>query len=468
MLEEDGFIEAGVIRPSFGIALEATTQGMPRNFETGSILVASIDSLDPNATELPVEAEKTIWCEHDETHPMRPTMIWCLSDTDNDGQMDRYLARRTSSDNALIIDSRATIRGDLAIPVPYRTASADELPTRRVGYELCTPPTFSELKFASVIEMNNGHIRTPNSNACVFGERDESILVVDALTLQIQQTGDEVRYSIESSALTEGPAFLEVTGTPIQMADGTATSVILRAISGLVRQVLRPSLVATGPMNTVEAERFSEGDAILSIPVRYATTGVLRQPLSTRNNTLPAGTEMYGLEMFGSPLTRPGTNGQNLTWCAPSTSEDNRGRFRVQTICIVSPPRERPRWIQISNSDSLLPRSFSYNGLTPSTDNVLVDQNAETDFGYELTLSVAVGDIGRNSTEIHYMLDTEHGLSQTLHTLDLTFDENDQTVFVVARTNMKVTLARDPQDRNALRIVSTELPNPVEIDAPVL
>ncbi len=467
ILEDGGFIEAGSIRPSFGITLEEATQDLPRNFDAGTVLVGSIFSLDPNITTLPEETDQIIWCEHDESHPMRASMIWCLSDADNDGRMDQYYARRTSTDNALVIDSPATRRGDMAIMPAYRTATQEELPTRRIGYELCTPPSFDDLKFASVIEMNNGHVRTPNSDDCTFGEIMDDALVVDALTLQLQGTGETIRYTIDATNLAEGPAFLEAAGMPFQLADGTATSALIRTFNGFLQQSISTSILAACPLQVTEATHIRDDEIILSIPVQYANTGILRETLSIRNDTLPAGSPMFGIALFSSRLSPLDDSGHAFTWCAPRTTEYTNGAIRVETICISNASRSRPRWIQVSNSDSLLPTRLSYNNMTPSVLSPSVDQDVEPDFGYDLTLKLRIDNIGRNEVELAWELDTGRSATTVFRNVDYNFGDTGEFVIALARFNLKITLARDLENRDSIRVVSIEQTAPIEIGDPV-
>jgi hypothetical protein len=297
------------------VVLDAPVEvGVQRKLEAGTVLVKVVS-----------EKGAVAWCDTGHfVGFLAHNRVQCLADGSGQGRFDRSMLGWTFM-GFMGLEAATTLSDGLALgaAAPYHHAKPEERPTAMVGYRYCDgdgvvgPPRFS----FTVSEFGKPEGFTP-FGACTYGVwpnvADKSVVDVDGLTLKVSTapgaTPDAkpvVSYQLQGRR-APGP-IARLTG-----GAGLRLEAVAVAASGAPPEPPRPvttdvAVVFAG-RPTAHQGPVSVGQALLTAPVKHATTGVLQNRITIKLMLFGSDTPLeVGQPMFGIPIL----NSDKIIWCAP-------------------------------------------------------------------------------------------------------------------------------------------------------
>jgi hypothetical protein len=305
------------VRARDAVVLDAPVEvGVQRKLDAGTVMVKVVS--DKGAVA---------WC--DVGHPvgiLARNRVQCLAESSGQGKFDRSMLGWTFM-GFMGLEAATTLADGLALgaAAPNHHAKPEERPTAWVGYRYCDgdgvvgPPRFS----FTVAEFGKPEGFTP-FGACAFGVwpnvADRSVVDVDGLKLKVSTapgaTADAkpvISYQLQGRAAAgpiarlTGSGSLKADSAAALAAAGAGTAPPATPVNTEVAVVFagRPTL-HQGPLGV--------GQAVLTAPVKHATTGVLQNRITIKLMLFGSDTPLeVGQPMFGIPVL----NSDKIIWCAP-------------------------------------------------------------------------------------------------------------------------------------------------------
>ncbi len=407
---------AGTLRPQGMVVLTEDLTTPRRTFEAGEVLYRSVRGQESSFGE----DATAVFCATDKPTQMILKQRTCFQDVDGDGRFDAELEVPYSLPWDLYGLFSAYLQDDPLTGGGYKAFDGETpvIAIRQAAYELCSAEGLPRFRAVTIAE----GVRRP-SIPCNFGRiGTEGQLSIDRLTVRFDRMDKGLRYEVVE-APNPGLVFTRNKGASFAAvgADGSTKTPLEDSLAALGAALAKPNLASAIDTRLV-SQTVSPGEAFLSVPALYGTTGELSEPytfddsinrsaisLLGATTELPAGTPVYGV-IFGSlqqVLRSP--DGVKTTWC---TLEKREATGRYGSLCMMPAPQGGTYHGVLR--DTLLVTEVTIRSDGVPTWSAPIVQRKPTSLEVEPTFRLVLDRIRDDAIEVRFELDAGGGGKQVL------------------------------------------------------